>query len=98
MLTIRLRRTGRKNKPMFRVIISERSKTPQSKALEFLGSYNPYSKELQINGERVKHWLEKGASMSNTVNNLLIDKGIIQGEKIKSIKLSKKRVEKAKQK
>lgn len=83
---------------MFKLVLSERSKTPKSRALEILGSYNPHSKELQVEGERVKYWLGQGADMSKTVNNLLIDKEIIQGEKIKAIKMSKKRTEKIKQK
>lgn len=83
---------------MFKLVISERAKTPQSRALEVLGSYNPHSKELQLNQERVQHWLDYGATTSETVNNLLIDKGIIQGEKTKTISLSKKRKEKIKKK
>lgn len=91
MLTIRLSRIGKKNKPMYRLIISEKARDPYGKALEILGSYNPYSKELQINEEKTKTWISKGAGMSPTVNNLLIEKGIIKGEKIKSSKISAKK-------
>ncbi|MFH1233508.1 MAG: 30S ribosomal protein S16 [Patescibacteria group bacterium] len=84
MLTIRLFRIGKKNKPTYRLIISEKSKDTRAPALETLGAYNPYSKELQANGERIKYWLSKGAQMSATVNNLLLDKAIITGEKVKA--------------
>lgn len=84
MLTIRLFRIGKKNKPTYRLIISEKNKDTRAPALETLGAYNPYNKELQANGERIKYWLSKGAQMSPTVNNLLLDKAIITGEKVKA--------------
>lgn len=90
MLTIRLSRMGKKNKPMYRLIVSEKGRDLYGRSLEILGSYNPHSKELQAKAERIKYWIEKGAQMSPTVNNLLIDKGIIQGEKIKASKAGKK--------
>ncbi len=46
MLTIRLSRIGKKKKPMYRLIISEKARDTYGKALEILGSYNPFSKEL----------------------------------------------------
>lgn len=95
MLTIRLSRVGKKNKPLYRLIISEKGRDTQAKSLEILGSYNPYSKELQANGERINFWLGKGSQMSETVNNLLIDKGLIKGEKVKASKPGKKKEEKA---
>ncbi|HDZ85203.1 MAG TPA: 30S ribosomal protein S16, partial [Candidatus Moranbacteria bacterium] len=52
MLTIRLSRVGKKNKPMYRLVIAEKSKDPYGKALEILGSYNPYTKDLQAKNER----------------------------------------------
>ena len=94
MLAIRLSRIGKKNKPMYRIIISEKSKDPYGRALEILGSYNPYSKKLQVKQDRIKYWLSQGAQMSATVNNLLVEKNIIKGSKKKasSIKQKKKTV------
>ncbi len=90
MLTIRLSRIGRKKKPMYRLVISEKSQTPKGRALEYLGSYNPYTKILDAKKDRIEYWLSKGAGMSNTVNNLLISKLIIKGKKIKVAKCEKK--------
>lgn len=90
MLTIRLSRVGKKNKPLYRLIISEKGRDTQAKSLEILGSYNPYTKELQANGERINFWLSKGSQMSETVNNLLIGKGLVKGEKVKASKPGKK--------
>lgn len=84
MLTIRLSRVGKKNLPMYRLIISEKSRDTYGKSLEILGSYNPHTKELVAKADRIKHWLGMGSGMSETVNNLLIEQKIIEGEKVKA--------------
>lgn len=91
MLTIRLSRVGKKNKPMYRLIISEKAKDPYGRALEILGSYNPHSKEITVKEDRIKYWLEKGSGISPTANNLLIEKGIIESEKMKASTARKKK-------
>ena len=91
MLTIRLSRIGKKKKPIYRLIISEKARDPYGRALEILGSYNPYTKELQAQKDRIEYWLKTGASMSATVNNLLVEKNIIKGEKVKASVARKKR-------
>ena len=93
MLTIRLSRVGKKNKPMYRLTISEKARDPYGRALEILGSYNPFTKELQAKADRIKYWLSQGAGMSATVNNLLISKGIIEGKKVKASRVRKKKKE-----
>jgi len=82
MLTIKLSKLGKKNKKVFRVIISEKGRDPYGNSLEILGSYDQYHKELQVKTERINHWLSKGAQMTPTVNNLLVGKGIIEGKKV----------------
>ncbi len=91
MLTIRLSRVGKKNKAMYRLVISEKARDPYGRALEILGSYNPHTKELQAKNERIKYWISKGSQMSPTVNNLLIEKNIIEGKKTKASKAKKKK-------
>lgn len=91
MLTIRLSRIGKKNKPMYRLIISEKARDPYGRALEILGSYNPYTKELQAKADRINYWLSQGSGISPTVNNLLISKNIIKGEKVKASKAREKK-------
>ncbi len=93
MITIRLARIGKKNKPMYRLIISEKKRDLYGKALEILGSYDPHNKELKAANDRIKYWLEKGATMSPTVNNLLIDKNVITGKKVKASKPGKAKEE-----
>jgi small subunit ribosomal protein S16 len=89
MLMIKLSKIGKTNKKVFRLIISEKGRDPYGRALEILGSYNPYSKDLQVKTDRVKHWLSKGAGMTETINNLLVGKGIIDGKKVKASKAGK---------
>lgn len=91
MLAIRLSRIGKKNKPFYRLVISEKGRDLYGRALEILGSYNPHNKELKVKSERIKHWLEKGAEMSPTVNNILVGKGIIKGKKVKASGSGKKK-------
>lgn len=90
MLMIKLSKVGKTNKKVFRLIISEKSRDPFGRVLENLGSYNPYTKELQAKEDRIKHWLERGAQMTATVNNLLVGKNVISGEKVTASKPGKK--------
>lgn len=83
---IKLSKIGKTNKKVFRLIISEKGRDPYGRALEILGAYNPYSKDLQVKGDRVKYWISKGAGMTPTVNNLLISKEVIDGKKVTASK------------
>ncbi len=100
MLIIRLQRVGKKKFPTYRIIISEKTKDTQGTYLEKLGTFNPHIKENQLNidAEKVKYWISKGAQMSETVNNLLVENKIIEGKKAKSVYLSKKRKSKLEEK
>ncbi len=91
MLTIRLSRIGKKKKPMYRLIISEKARDPYGRALEILGSYNPFSKKLIAKKDRIDYHLNNGAQMSPTVNNLLIENKIIKGDKKTASKTGKQK-------
>lgn len=83
MLVIRLKRTGRRNDPSFKLVVGEKIFSPKSgKHFSYLGSYNPKTKSAIIDKEAVKMWIAKGAQPSGTVHNLLITKGIIDGKKV----------------
>lgn len=82
MLKIRLQRVGRKHDPSFRVVLLDSRRGPKTgNFLEILGSYDARKGEPQIDGERVKHWISKGAQTSDTLNNLLVSLKIIDGKK-----------------
>ncbi len=83
MLRIRLQRTGRKHEPTFRLVLTESTNSTKSgKFLDVLGSYDPRSKKGQFNAEKIKEWIGKGARVTDTVHNLLINQNIISGKKI----------------
>ena len=90
MLAIKLSQKGKTNKRMFRLIISEKSRDPYGNVLEVLGSYNPHTKDLVVKGERVNYWISKGAQMTPSVNNLLIEKKIVDGDKVRASKKGEK--------
>jgi small subunit ribosomal protein S16 len=73
MLTIRLRRMGNRNRPFYRVVVSDSRKTPTASAVEEVGYYNPISDppQVRIDAERVAHWVDVGAQPSRTVRKLL---------------------------
>ena len=73
MLAIRLRRMGSAKKPYYRVVVTEARTARESSFVENVGTYNPRSKpaDVQINKERVQHWLSKGARPSDSVRTLL---------------------------
>jgi len=73
MLSIRMTRVGSKKKPHFRVVVSEGRSALQSNVVENLGTYNPRSKpaKVELNKERVQHWLGRGAKPSDSVRTLL---------------------------
>ena len=92
MLKIRLSRIGKKKKPVYRIIVSEAARDPYGKALEILGTYNPFTKELlKIKKERIEYWLGHGAQMTPSANNLLVEKKVIKGEKVNASKAGKKK-------
>ncbi len=83
MLMIRFQRIGRTNDPAFRIVVVEKERAAKTgNIVELLGTYNPRSKELTLNEERVKEWIAKGAQPTGSIHNLLITKGVIQGKKV----------------
>lgn len=91
MLAIRMQRVGRKKQPLYRVVVSEKTKDMYGNHLEILGQYNPHTKEATLKEDRIKHWLGIGAQASESLFNLLLSKGIVEGKKHKAVKISKKR-------
>jgi small subunit ribosomal protein S16 len=83
MLTIRLQRVGRKNDPSFRVILVESKRAAKTgNYQEMLGSYDPRQDRVQLNVERIKHWMSMGATVSDTVHNILVSQKVIDAKKI----------------
>lgn len=83
MLKIRLQRVGRRNHAQFRMVVTEHARAAKSSSyVEIVGNYDPHTNTINVDDERVKYWMEKGAQVSDTMHNLLVTKGIIKGKKI----------------
>jgi len=82
MLKIRFLRSGKKHQPYFKIVVTDKDNPPRGGSFKAeVGNYNPRSKELELDEEKVKHWLEEGAQPSGRVHNLLVEEGIIEDEK-----------------
>ncbi len=79
MVVLRLTRVGKKNHPTFRLIASDKHKDTLGSYLELLGSYDPHAtpSRIEFKADRIKYWLSVGAQPSDTVHNLLVEKGIL---------------------
>ncbi len=82
-LKIRMARAGAKKRPQFRVVVADSRFPRDGRFIEKLGTYNPMlpkdSKErVQLDLERVKHWLSKGAQPSDRVSRFLDAAGLMK--------------------
>lgn len=80
MLKLRLRRTGAKKQPSYRLVVAESTAPRDGTFLENLGHYNPLTQPTTfvINEERVREWLQKGAQPTDRVARLLAARGIVE--------------------
>jgi small subunit ribosomal protein S16 len=71
MVRIRLKRIGQRNRPFYRIVVTEGMRSRDGKYIESIGHYNPRDKALVVNKERADYWLSKGAQPSDTAKRLL---------------------------
>ena len=73
MLAIRMRRAGSKKRPFYRVVVAEARDPREGAFEEILGTYNPRTKPatVEVNRERLTHWIKQGARPSDTVRTLI---------------------------
>jgi small subunit ribosomal protein S16 len=73
MVKIRLRRMGARNRPYYRIVVSDTRRTARAEVLEELGSYDPIAgaSSFSVDRQRVERWIERGAEASPTVRSLL---------------------------
>jgi len=86
MLKIRLTRRGKKNQPVYRIVVAEHTMPIKGKFIEMLGFYNPRSKEIGLNKEKIEKWLKNGAKPSDTVAMLLKKNDIKVPEEFQKVK------------
>ncbi|HQS59600.1 MAG: 30S ribosomal protein S16 [Gallionellales bacterium 35-53-114] len=75
MVIIRLSRGGSRNRPFFNVVVADSRNRRDGRFIERVGFYNPVAPEgqeaLRLQMERITHWQEKGAQLSETVSKLV---------------------------
>lgn len=89
MLMLKLKRVGKKHQASYRLVVDEKRSKLLGENIEDLGWYNPNTKKHELKKERILYWIKIGAQPSDTVHNLLIKVGIIEGKKIAVHKKSK---------
>jgi len=75
---IRMVRTGRKNDPHFRIVVSDKRKKIDGTYIENLGNYEPKAekdKKIIIKEERLKYWISQGAQVSDALKAILKNLG-----------------------
>lgn len=77
MLAIRLQRLGRKGYPVYRVAVQEAQRHPSSgRVVAYVGSYNPHTKEVRFDVEKIEKYLSTGAQPSPRVVKLLVEQKV----------------------
>ena len=80
MVRLRLKRMGRTHSPYYRICAMDARSARDSKAIEYLGQYDPCnkdeSKQINVNTERAQYWLSVGAQPSETVATILKKAGV----------------------
>jgi small subunit ribosomal protein S16 len=80
---IRLTRVGATKQPSYRLVVADSRSARDSRSIETIGHYNPRTDpvELQVDAEKAKAWLAKGARPSDTVARLLRNAGVLPAAK-----------------
>ena len=99
MLAIRLQRLGRKGYPVYRLAVQEAQRHPSSgRVIAYVGSYNPHTKDANVQVELAQKYLDNGAQPTPRVAKLLKEAGVklpkwvkeFDGGKTKSVRNAEK--------
>lgn len=78
MLKLRLKRNGRKRQPSYRLVIMESTSRRNGRPIDEVGYYNPITKELSVNEDKIIQWLKYGVQPTETVVQLLKKSNLIK--------------------
>ena len=86
MLKIRLSRIGKKKQPTYRVVVADARKARDGSYVEIIGHYNPRTEptSFDVDADKVRDWLSKGAQPTERVEKLLAKEGISRGQPVAS--------------
>ncbi len=92
MLAIRMQRTGRKGHPEYRVVVQDAHVTPQSgRVVARVGHYNPHTKAVTIDKEKIEYYIKNGAQPSERVVKMLLNEKVALPDWVKAPAQIKKR-------
>jgi len=89
-VVIRMKRTGRRNRPCYRISVIDRALPRDGRTLENLGVYDPASPKeelrLSLDVEKAKDWISRGALPSETVNSIFRRQGVYEGRPARKVR------------
>jgi small subunit ribosomal protein S16 len=71
MVKIRLKRTGKKNAPCYRVVVADSRSPRDGKNIETIGFYDPINAQERLDVDRADYWVSNGAQPSSTVADII---------------------------
>lgn len=71
MLKIRLKKSGRKKKPFYKIVLMENLSRRDGKAIAELGFYNPITKQINLDNVTLHKYINLGAYPTDTVRHLI---------------------------
>ena len=87
MLAIRLQRQGKTHYATYRVIVQDVLRHPSSgKVVAYVGSYNPHTKQVQLDKEAIENYLNHGAQPTDRVVRILTGEGITMPKWVKTVR------------
>jgi small subunit ribosomal protein S16 len=79
---IRLRRVGRKNLPLYRIVVADQESPRDGRFIEVIGTYDPKGQtagdKIKVDADKARDWIARGATTSQTVQSLLKQAGIFK--------------------
>lgn len=96
---LRLRRLGKKKQPIYKIVAADSRSPRDGKFIEAIGLYNPltHPSTLDIKEDRALYWLDNGAQPTDTVRNLLSQKGILLERHLKKKGASEEKIREEKE-
>lgn len=92
---LRLRRMGKKNQPIYKIVAADSRSPRDGKFIEAVGLYNPLTNPhiVDLKEDRINYWLDNGAQPTDTVFSLLRQKGVNLKRDMVKRKFSEERIE-----
>lgn len=94
MVKLRLKRMGKKQAPMYKIVAADSRSPRDGRFIESIGNYNPHTEPAQVilKEDRVMHWLAKGAMPTETVRNLFRREGVMMKFRLMKSKVSEDKI------